>query len=316
MKLSLFLGCVLLSILVVASGHTFDSTLDEDWKSWKSQYEKQYTEEEETYRRMIWEDNVKYIEQHNLEYSMGKHTFTVGMNQFGDLTTKEINEHMNGFRPDKAINLAEEEFDEGDEDDVDNVVFDEDAETNDDLQVENIDWRTRNWVTPVQNQGNCGSCWAFSATGAIEGQWAKRHGQLISLSEQNLVDCDSGNDGCNGGTLWKAFHYVKENGINSEKTYPYTGQSNLQCKFQRNKIAARINGYRSVGQTEKALKDAVHSIGPIAVAVDATHKSFHLYRGGIYYEPNCSFQLTHAMLVVGYGSEERDSYWLVKTVGE
>ncbi|XP_078063332.1 uncharacterized protein LOC144489321, partial [Mustelus asterias] len=133
MKLSLFLGCVLLSILVVASGHTFDSRLDGDWKIWKSQHEKQYTEEEETHRRSIWEDNVRYIEQHNLEYSMGKHTFTVGMNEFGDLTDKEFNERMNGFLPIQADNSTEEvdgdELDEDVESDGGEDELDEDVES-------------------------------------------------------------------------------------------------------------------------------------------------------------------------------------------
>ncbi|XP_038633959.1 procathepsin L-like [Scyliorhinus canicula] len=176
MKLSLFLGCVLLSILVVASGHTFDSKLDEDWKNWKSQNEKQYTEEEETYRRKIWEDNVRYIEQHNLEYSMGKHTFTVGMNPFGDLTDKEFNERMNGFLPMEADNSTEEfegdEFDEDEESDGDDDELDEesdgdddeldeesdrdddelDEESDDDVTRVFVDWRKRGVVTAVKNQ--------------------------------------------------------------------------------------------------------------------------------------------------------------------
>uniref|UniRef100_UPI00398F5162 cathepsin L2-like n=1 Tax=Pristiophorus japonicus TaxID=55135 RepID=UPI00398F5162 len=305
MKFSLFLGCVVLSILAAVSGNTFDSTLDEDWKNWKSQHEKQYTEEEEAYRRMIWEDNMRYIEQHNLEHSMGKHTFTVGMNQFGDLTTEEFNKLMNGFLRAEADNSTEEAVDEDDEDD-------EDDESNDVEMGPIVDWRTKGYVTPVKNQGECGSCWAFSATGALEGQWRKRTGELISLSEQNLVDCSRRNNGCGGGFAMRAFIYVIENGgINSDVTYPYTGMDN-PCKFRSHWIAATCSHYRLV-KKEKALAKRVKGVGPISVAIDASHRSFHLYKTGVYYEENCSTDnLNHEMLVVGFGNQSQQNYWIVK----
>ncbi|NJI29732.1 C1 family peptidase [Aeromonas veronii] len=348
MKVSLFLGCVLLSILVAASGHTFDSRLDEDWKSWKSQHEKQYTEEEETHRRSIWEDNVRYIEQHNLEYSMGKHTFTVGMNEFGDLTDEEFNERMNGFLPIEADNSTEEfdggeldedeesdegddeldedeESDEGDDElDEDEEIdggedeVDEDEESNDDLGRVYVDWRTKGYVTPVKNQRNCGSCWAFSATGAIEGQWFRKTRKLIPLSEQNLVDCSSafGNHGCNGGWMSRAFAYViRAGGINSAQDYPYTARVGT-CRFQKTKIAAKIKAYRRVRRSSKRLARAVRRIGPIAVAIDAGGP-FRFYKRGIYRNRRCrSHRVTHAVLVVGYGRQgrwwRRRWYWIVK----
>ncbi|XP_048470127.1 testin-2-like [Rhincodon typus] len=152
MKFSLFLGCVVVSILAVTSGHTFDSTLDEDWKNWKLKYEKQYTEDEEIDRRMVWEDNMRYIEQHNLEHSMGKHTFTVGMNQFGDLTNKEFNELMNGFLQVEVDNSTEEEVDEEDDTEDD----EEFEESDEELQGAIVDWRRQDLVTPVKSQrGRC-----------------------------------------------------------------------------------------------------------------------------------------------------------------
>ncbi|XP_072338889.1 procathepsin L-like [Scyliorhinus torazame] len=326
MKLSLFLGCVLLSILVVASGHTFDSKLDEDWKSWKSQYKKQYTEEEETYRRKVWEDNVTYIEQHNLEYSMGKHTFTVGMNQFGDLTDKEFNERMNGFLPIEADNSTEEfegdEFDEDEESDGDDELDKEsdgaddelDEESDDDVTPVNVDWRKRGVVTPVKNQGSCGSCWAFSATGAIEGQWARKHGKLISLSEQNLVDCTKlyNNYGCEGGWMKRAFTYVIDNkGINTAADYPYTAREG-PCRFQRDKFVVTIRGLRKIERSARHLQKAVKKTGPIAVAIDAS-EPFRWYKRGIYKNSRCrNLRVNHAVLVVGYGHERGGNYWLVK----
>ncbi|XP_043576829.1 procathepsin L-like [Chiloscyllium plagiosum] len=308
MKLTLILGCVVVSTLAAASGHTFDSTLDEDWKNWKSKHGKQYTEDEENSRRMIWEDNMRFIEQHNLEYSMGKHTFTVGMNQFGDMTNKEFNEIMNGFRPVDADNANEvDEFD----DDINDEESNED-ENNDKLT---IDWRKKGFVTPVKNQGHCGSCWAFSATGAIEGQWFERHKQLISLSEQNLVDCSGqyGAHGCFGGWMSQAFEYVINNhGINSAADYPYLA-SDQACKFMPNKTAATIRHYAFVIGREKYLAKAVERIGPVSVAVDANQRDFQLYHSGIYRSEKCSRHLpNHAMLVVGFGGKNRQKYWLVK----
>ncbi|XP_072449888.1 procathepsin L-like [Chiloscyllium punctatum] len=308
MKLTLILGCVVVSTLAAASGHTFDSALDEDWKNWKSQHGKQYTKDEENYRRMIWEDNMRFIEQHNLEYSMGKRTFTVGMNQFGDMTNEEFNEIMNGFRPVDADNAHE--VDESD-DDINDEESNED-ENNDDLT---IDWRTKGFVTPVKNQGHCGSCWAFSATGAIEGQWFERHKQLVSLSEQNLVDCSTeyGTHGCRGGWMSHAFEYVvKSHGINSAADYPYLA-SDEECKFMPNKTAAMIRHYAFVIRGEKYLARVVERIGPVSIAVDASQRDFQLYRSGIYYNQNCTKHLpNHAMLVVGFGTDNRQKYWLVK----
>ncbi|XP_043576802.1 procathepsin L-like [Chiloscyllium plagiosum] len=308
MKFALFLGCVVLSTLAVASGNILNSTLDEDWKNWKSEYEKQYTEDEESYRRMIWDDNMRYIKQHNLEYSMGKHTFTVGMNQFGDLTNKEFNELMNGFRQDEADNSTEEEVD-GEDDIEDDEEFEESDE---DLKKANVDWRTKGWVTPVKNQGRCGSCWAFSATGAIEGQWAKKHGRLVSLSEQNLVDCDKRSHGCNGGWMSSAFQYVIENrGINSARTYPYEAKRR-SCRFRRNDIAAKIRRHRRIGKSERTLARRVKRVGPLAVAINAGRRSFRLYRSGVYYDRRCNGRLNHAVLLVGFGRLRGKKYWLVK----
>ncbi|XP_051894012.1 procathepsin L-like isoform X2 [Pristis pectinata] len=304
MKFSLFLGFVAGSILVVASDHKFSSALDEEWENWKLQYSKQYSEGEEINRRMIWESAMSYIEQHNREYSLGKHTFTVAMNQFGDLTNEEFNTLMNGFLMNEAENSTEEEAEEYDGLDDDNE---------DGLELPStVDWRTKGLVTPVKNQGQCGSCWAFSATGALEGQWKKKKNQLISLSEQNLLDCDRRSHGCRGGYMRSAFACVKRlRGINSERTYPYTAQG--YCKFQRRRIAARLQTYGGVKRREYYLARAIAAIGPISVAVNARHRSFQYYSRGVYYERRCNSRIVnHAVLAVGYGRENGVKYWLIK----
>ncbi|XP_048470126.1 procathepsin L-like [Rhincodon typus] len=262
---------------------------------------------------MVREDNMRYIEQHNLEHLMGKHTFTVGMNRYGDLTTEEFNELMNGFFQAEADNSTEEDVDEGDDfdEDVDDLESDEIEEGDDDLKFGAVDWRKWGLVTQVKSQGACGSCWAFSVTGAIEGQWAKVCRRLVSLSEQNLLDCDRRNHGCSGGNKKLAFRYVRRKGIESENTYPYTAQQG-PCKFQKKNTAAIIGRYRNVQRGEHYLAWALRKIGPIAVSLNAHLKSFHLYKKGVYADSRCTQRRGHAVLLVGYGRENGMNYWLVK----
>ncbi|CAG2212204.1 CTSL [Mytilus edulis] len=166
-------------------------------------------------------------------------------------------------------------------------------------------------------QGKCGSCWSFSTTGALEGQHFRKSGKLLSLSEQQLVDCsgDYGNEGCNGGLMDDAFKYIKAvGGLETEDDYPYTAKQH-KCDFDASETVASDTGFVDVESgSESDLKKASASVGPISVAIDASHQSFQLYKGGVYDEEECSSKnLDHGVLCIGYGTDDSgNDYWLVK----
>uniref|UniRef100_A0A674PHY4 Cathepsin 12 n=1 Tax=Takifugu rubripes TaxID=31033 RepID=A0A674PHY4_TAKRU len=262
-----------------------------DWDIWKSTNGISYEDmvrhiSSET--RVIWEGNKQQIEDNNQGFLMGSKHFTMAMNKYGDLVRTKRGKTVASR---KLRNSAKK---------FDGMV---------------IDYRQMGYVTEVKDQGYCGSCWAFSTTGAIEGQIFKKTGQLISLSEQNLVDCSKsyGTYGCSGAWMANAYDYVVNNGLESTITYPYTSPL-LFTSCPVRLAVAHIKDYRFIPKgDEQALADAVATIGPITVAIDASHSSFLFYSSGIYEESNCNpNNLSHAVLLVGYGSEGGQDYWLIK----
>ncbi|XP_029640527.1 cathepsin L1-like isoform X2 [Octopus sinensis] len=161
--------------------------------------------------------------------------------------------------------------------------------------------------------GKCGSCWAFSATGSLEGQIFRKYGKLISLSEQNLVDCSSsfGSTGCDGGLMDQAFRYIRIFGIESEISYPYRAMQQT-CWYNRSKVVAFDTNYVDVLKTEQALQIAVANVGPVSASIDASPTTFQFYSHGVYVSDDCNHKLNHGILVVGYGTENGQDYWLVK----
>ncbi|KAG7153916.1 digestive cysteine proteinase 1-like [Homarus americanus] len=271
------------------------------FKDFKGKFGRKYVDlEEERYRLNVFLDNLQYIEEFNKKYERGEVTYNLAINQFSDMTNDEFNSMMKGYKTSLRPKPV--------------AVF---TSTDAAPETTEVDWRTQGAVTPVKDQGQCGSCWAFSTTGSLEGQHFLKNGELVSLSEQQLVDCAGGiyfNQGCNGGWVNQAFKYIKHNGgVDTEASYPYEARDNT-CRFNSNSVGATCTGFVSIAQgSESALMTATRDIGPISVAIDASHRSFQSYSSGVYYEPSCSSsQLDHAVLAVGYGSEGGQDFWLVK----
>ncbi|KAK3094504.1 hypothetical protein FSP39_002605 [Pinctada imbricata] len=296
------LRLALLSVVCVVAfaSPLFNKELDGDWEIYKSQYAKNYRDEEEGQRRLVWESNLKVIEHHNRRADRGAETFWLGMNEYGDMTSAEFVRVMNGFIMSNRTRTN---------------VFKSDIDVKD--LPDTVDWRKQGYVTEIKNQGQCGSCWAFSTTGSLEGQHFKKTNKLVSLSEQNLVDCSKkeGNHGCQGGLMDKAFKYIETNGgIDTEASYPYKAKNGKKCLFKEADIGATEKSHVDLKEgDEDALQKAAATIGPISVGIDASHSSFQLYRRGVYSEKRCSSKkLDHGVLVVGYGTEGEKDYWLVK----
>ena len=278
------------------------STLQTCWK-WKM-YNKHYaTPTEEAHRLSIWKENKAYVEHHNSHAH--EHGFTLGMNKFADTEEGEMKQRL-GFRERK---IPEEEM---------NMHLVRSRPFKGPLPP-SVDWRDHGAVLEVKDQKRCGSCWSFGVTGTIEGQNYLKNNLKVPLSEQNLMDCSRsyGNNGCNGGNARSSYKYIINNtGIDTEASYPYTASYGL-CKYRSTFKGASITDYKFLPSgDEDALTAAIASVGPIAVSIDASNKTFHLYNGtGIYYEPSCKYfasDLDHLVLAVGYGSENGKDYYIVK----
>ena len=178
------------------------------------------------------------------------------------------------------------------------------------LLPESVDWREENAVTPVKNQGHCGSCWTFSATGAMEGAYALYSGKLESFSEQQLIDCVKKDSGCNGGEMVDAFEYVSENPVCTEEqdSYKEKDENCITCSSP-----VEFSGCEIIPENNQlALKEAVAILGPISVGIQADQPVFKNYDGGIIVDENCGTDIDHGVLIVGYGEERNIKYWLVK----
>jgi len=291
--LALFLVAFLTAQVFATSPEEYESAFER----WVEEHQKVYDEHEVLYRFRIFQQNHDFVQQFNSE----GHSYRVGLNKFADLSNSEFLERYTGLhRP--LIQVTESEH-----------LFQDDQTR---AAPTSVDWRNKGAVTPVKDQGQCGSCWSFSTTGSVEGAWALNH-TLVSLSEQNLMDCSRsyGNAGCNGGLMDNAFKYIINNrGIDTEASYPYLGYTYYRCKYNAANKGASITNYKDVTSgSETSLQNAVAYNGPVSIAIDASNQSFQLYSGGYYYEPKCSStSLDHGVLAVGYGTGTSGDYWIVK----
>ena len=257
-------------------------------------YRRNYTKQQYKIRYNIFRENMIYINQVN---SANK-TYKLGINNFTDLANYEFEKLylQNKMDVNKVNTHNNYHF-------IDSPIPD------------SIDYRAFNYVTNVKNQGQCGSCWAFSAVGAIEGFHAKNTSNLTSLSEQNLVDCVNMSyncAGCAGGWPDRAMQYVIDNkGIDSENSYSYIGNDE-QCKFNSSNIGANITNVVLMPPNNMTnLYNALGNIGPLSVALDATY-DFQLYKSGIFETTQCSkTQLDHAVLAIGYGKTTKGNKYLI-----
>ncbi|KAK1424799.1 hypothetical protein QVD17_20137 [Tagetes erecta] len=278
----------------VASRSLHEASMVEKHEQWMALHGRVYKDAAEKEMRFkIFKANVEHIEAFNNE--SGK-SYKLGVNAFIDLTDEEFRASRTGFKVSSNPRTTSFRYENLTE------------------VPSSVDWRQKGAVTPVKDQGNCGCCWAFAAIAATEGVNQLSTGELISLSEQQLVDCDTNlNRGCNGGNKVEAFKFIIQNGgISTETNYPYKGIDGTCSMTKDTSYVAKITGYEYVpANNEAALLNAV-AMQPVSVSIDASGKGFQLYKSGVF-TGECGTQLQHAVTVVGYGTDDDGTkYWLVK----
>ncbi|XP_056275349.1 digestive cysteine proteinase 2-like isoform X2 [Pseudoliparis swirei] len=266
----------------------------------KDKFQRRYGDEREHEKR-------EYVFVHNLRYVHSKNRaglpFALALNSLSDRTMSELTTmrgRKRGKSPNRGLPFPLKNYEQ--------VTV-----------PESLDWRLYGAVTPVKDQAICGSCWSFATIGAVEGALFLKTGSLQVLSQQMLVDCSwgFGNNGCDGGEEWRGYEWImKHGGIASTETYgAYMGMNGF-CHINTSQLVAPIQSYTNVTSGDgEALKLALFKNGPVAVNIDAAHRSFVFYSHGVYYEPACGNtvdDLDHAVLAVGYGTLSGEPYWLVK----
>lgn len=295
---SLALDFSIIDTTSAVSSTRTEKEMNDLYESWLIKHGKVYNALGEKERRFeIFKDNLKFIDEYNSQIGL---SYKVGLNKFADLTNDEYRKMYLGTKIDSKRSLYSPKSDRYSVRDGDDLP-------------DSIDWRTKGAVAPVKDQGSCGSCWAFSTIAAVEGINKIVTDDLISLSEQELVDCDTSyNEGCNGGLMDYAFQFIINNGgIDSEEDYPYKARDGTCDSYRKNAKVVSIDGYEDVPvNDEKALQKAVAN-QPIAVAIEAGGRAFQLYSSGIF-SGKCGTSLDHGVAAVGYGSEDGKDYWIVK----
>ncbi|KAK2445633.1 Granulin repeat cysteine protease family protein [Trifolium repens] len=298
-----------MSIISYDTVHTDKSSWRSDdevksmYKEWRVKYGKlnnNLDESKNDKRFEIFKDNLKFIDEHNAE----NRTYKVGLNRFADLSNEEYRGMYLGIKIDEMMMGRTK-----------TRISNRYAPTVADNLPKSIDWRNKGAVVQVKHQQKCGSCWAFSAVAAVEGINKIVTGELVSLSEQELVDCDllTINAGCDGGNMEYAFEFIINNGgIDTDDDYPYLGLEDICDESKKNARVVTIDDYELVpAKDELALKKAVAN-QPISVSVEAGGIEFQLYESGIFTALSCGLEIDHGVTAVGYGTENGVDYWIVK----
>jgi len=256
------------------------------WSDWKNEFGMAFNGEEESARETAFNANIQFIEIQNM---LGN-TYTLGVNQFSHLTNEEFKAQYTGGQGGSTLGSDDAHLGELEVGEI----------------ASSVDWSTdKSVVNPVKDQGQCGSCWAFSAVGTVESAYAIAAGKLGSYAEQQLVDCDTtgGSQGCNGGFNQYGIAYIGSTGVAAESSYPYTATDG-SCRassVSKTLAAGAVSGYQSVGKNNAALQSALNT-SPVSVTVDADN-TWQSYRSGVL-SKSCGIfgRIDHAVIAVGYDS--------------
>jgi len=298
-------AAVLLSVLAVtgtffAIQHLrskFEDPLAAEFEQFIAKWGKTYSKEERESRFEIFKDNYAFVMAEN---SKG-HKYKLAVNEFADMTADEFGAtHFGQKKPEKMWGdlpyLGQHKYSGA-------------------PLPSSVDWSQKGAVTPIKNQGQCGSCWSFSTTGSLEGAWEIATGNLVSLSEQQFVDCSKsfGNMGCNGGLMDNAFKYAEKNAICTEKSYPYKAKGGT-CEASSCTTGipkGGVTGFKDVDKEDlQAMEEAVAQ-QPVSIAIEADQRVFQMYHSGVL-TSTCGTKLDHGVLAVGYGTQDGTDYWKVK----
>lgn len=267
---------------------TEEAKIKAAYLQWKKNHSKLFAQVEDSKRYSIFKKSYRIVESHNKKNL----SWTLGLNQFATQTDEEFS----------ALNLG--------------LVIPPTQQLSS-LPLFNgtlkgcpptLDWRSAGIVTGVKNQGNCGSCWAFSTTGALEGLYGLVAKKLVAFSEQQLVDCSGpyGNRGCGGGYMNSAFTYVRDRGIQSASSYPYRAVQG-GCGYNPGAVVFRLRGFQNIPQNNPGALGAAICQQPVAVGVQADQPAFRYYNGGVI-TGGCGTQMNHGIIAMGYGN----GFWIVK----
>lgn len=292
--------CIVVLLVCLAHIHGESLQLNDAFSQFVVEFGKKYVDKsEQKYRKSQFATNLEIIENHNARQS----SYVLGVTQFSDLSHEEfasqfvINEAI--VKKAKQLKLSG----------TDTLYQTSESSSLKQSLPSEVDWRQKNVVTSVKDQKSCGSCWAFSAVGSIEGAYAIHTGELVDLSPQYLVDCDYSDNGCNGGLMDNAFEFVMQDGVPLWNDYPYAGKQN-SCK----KVALKtsILGYYDVptGNSYELMKAI--SRNPVAVAIEADTSVFQNYQSGVLDDSACGHSLNHGVLAVGYSTDADKPYYIVK----